>query len=182
MPGCPDSPAPATAIIGLGNTILGDDGVGIHVARAVARRLPSHGYALVEAGVTGLRLLPLLEGWQRVIIIDAVLPSGAGAPCLGRLHRLTPDALASAVTLTSTHDLGLADALALGERLGMSLPREVTIFGVEVEDPFTFGEELSPELAACVEWVAAEIARECGGPPGEPRACGQEPEAPGRSG
>ena len=154
-----------TLILGLGSPILRDDAIGLHVVRALAERLPRDGFTAIEAGGAGLSLLPLLEGWDRVIMVDALLqpPQGDWRPCPGRLHELSLEQLASTMNLHSSHEVSVAEALTLGDWMGMAMPREVLIFGIEVEDPFTFDEEMSPALAASVERLAEQIARRCAG-------------------
>ena len=155
-----------TLVIGLGSPILRDDAIGLHVARALAKRLPADRFSVLEAGAAGLRLLPLLDGWRAVIFVDALFPPGPRAtpPQPGRLRRLSIDSLGEAVTLSNSHEAGLAETLILGRRLGMAMPDEVIVYGVEVEDPFTFDDSLSPSLAAQVEALVETIARECAGP------------------
>ena len=65
---------PPVLILGLGNPILTDDRVGHEVARALHARRPAGSAALVEACAGGMELLHVLEGWQRVLVIDAVEP------------------------------------------------------------------------------------------------------------
>ncbi len=155
--------ARGTLIVGLGSPILRDDAIGLRVAGALATRLPSDQFAVAEAGISGLRLLPLLEGWRRVVIIDALVgpPHAEMTPCPGTLHRLSLDRLASALHLNSSHEASLADTLRLGQLLGMDMPDETVIFGIEVADPFTFDEEMTPLLSNRVEALADEIACEC---------------------
>jgi hydrogenase maturation protease len=161
-----DDRAGRTLIVGLGSPILRDDAIGLHVARALAERLPSDRFSVAEAGVSGLRLLLTLEGWERAIIIDALTapPDLAAEPCLGRLHRLSLDQLHSTLTLNTSHEASLADTLELGRMMGMSLPRELSIFGIEVDDPFTFDEQMTPALAERVGAIAGRIADECACP------------------
>jgi hydrogenase maturation protease len=158
-----DDRAGRTLIVGLGSPILRDDAIGLHVARALAERLPLDRFSVVEAGVSGLRLLLTLEGWDRAVIIDALTapPNPTAEPCVGRLHRLSLDQLRSTLTLNTSHEASLADTLALGRTMGMSLPRELSIFGIEVDDPFTFDEQMTPALAGQVEAIAESIAEEC---------------------
>ncbi len=130
-----------TLVIGLGNPILTDDGVGVLVARAVERFLamqPASQVDVVEASVGGLRLMELMAGYERVILIDAVV--GSGAPP-GAIQRWTLDDLCSVAPpqhLASTHDATLPTALEAGRRLGMSLPGNVVIYAIAAQNVFGF--------------------------------------------
>lgn len=143
----------ATLVLGLGNPILCDDGVGIHVVRAVAARWQSvpgrDGVAFAEASVGGLRLLDCLAGYERVVLVDAIL-TGCGKP--GEIHRLHPGDLLASLHSGSTHDLSLPGALALGRGMGLSLPadEDIAILAVEVEDVWTFGESCTPAVTRAI--------------------------------
>jgi hydrogenase maturation protease len=158
-----DERAGRTLIVGLGSPILRDDAVGLHVAQALADLLPQDRFSVVEAGTSGLRLLLLLEGWERAVIIDAMRePVDPRADlCPGRLNRLSLDQLHSTLSLNTSHEASLADTLELGRLMGMTLPQEIAIYGIEVQDPFTFGEEMTAGLAARVPAIVCEIARQC---------------------
>jgi len=139
-------------VLGLGNPILTDDGAGIHVVRAAAARIsPESSVTFAEASVGGLRLLDMLEGYERVILIDAI-QTGDGHP--GDVYRLGPDDLQVSLHSGSTHDLSLSGALALGRGLGMALPNneDTIILALEAEDVLAFGE-------ACTRAVAGAIPR-----------------------
>ena len=148
-----------TLILGLGNPILTDDGVGIHVVRAVAAHVQPAGAVLAEASVGGLRLLDTLAGYERVILVDAIQTPG-GRP--GEVHLLHPNDLRTSLHSGSTHDLSLPGALALGHQLGLVLPADeaLTIVAVEVEDVLTFGESCTPAVAAAIPW-AVEMVLAC---------------------
>ncbi len=147
-----------TLVLGLGNPILSDDGVGIRVAGAVQSKVNRPDVTVLEAGVGGLDLLDLLIGYDRVIIIDAV-QTGEGKP--GQVYRLGPDAFQATRHASTPHDVNFATALELGARLGLDLPREIIIFAVEVKDVTSFSEQCTPEVAravsACVDMVIGEL-------------------------
>ncbi len=139
-------------VLGLGNTILSDDGVGIVVARRVAERLRELGaegqVEVREAESAGFELCELLEGCERAVVVDAV-----------ELRELAPgelcelelaDAARGSLRLSGVHDLDLATALALGERLGRAMPREVRVLGIQAAETRVFSEALTPAVAAAV--------------------------------
>lgn len=147
-------------VLGLGNTILTDDGVGILVTRAAAARGAQERAIFAEASVGGLRLLDVLGDHERIIMVDAII-TPHGVP--GQIHRLHPNELQSSLHSGSSHDLTLSDVLTLGRRMGMALPKDedIVILAIEVEEVFTFGETCTPAVAAAipraVEAVLAEL-------------------------
>ena len=151
--------ASKTLILGLGNPILTDDGVGIHVVRAVAAGARCEGVTFAEASVGGLRLLDTLAGYERVILVDAI-QTAEGRP--GEIYLLHPSDLRASLHSGSTHDLSLPGALALGRQLGLRLPADeaLTIVAVEVNDVLTFGESCTPAVAAVIP-VAVEAVLAC---------------------
>jgi hydrogenase maturation protease len=144
-----------TLILGLGNPILRDDAVGLHVARQVRADLGSDpNLEVVEESVGGLRLMERMIGFDRAIVIDA-LRSGAAPGTVVTLDARTMRTQHSA----SSHDVNLPTALALGRRSGARLPADdqIVIIAVEVVDVETFGEELTEAVAAAVPRAAARV-------------------------
>jgi hydrogenase maturation protease len=113
----------------------------------------------MEASVSGLDILDLLVGYKRAIIIDAIQTKG-GQP--GQIYRLEPGILSATRHSANPHSVDFATALELGERLGLALPEEMVIFGIEVAEVDSFSEECTLEVAAaipvCVEMVLQELA------------------------
>jgi len=159
-------------IIGLGNEHRGDDGSGLHVARALKSRLA--GRARVEECTTeGIALLELWRDADRVLVIDAVR-SGA-VP--GTIHRFeVGDGFSPGVRpVTSTHGLSLVEAVALGRGLGC-LPRELVIYGIEA-DIVTIGDGLTGPVARAVEETTERIVGELASAPGRGTSGGRPPHA-----
>lgn len=156
-----------TLVLGLGNPILTDDGVGIIVAREVAARCQRNGVSFTEASVGGLRLLDTIAGYRRLIIVDAI-QTREGRP--GDIYRLHPNDLRVSLHSGSTHDLSLPGALALGRGMGLVLPddEDIVIIAIEVEDVLTFSETCTPvvmdAIPHAVEVVLDELAevKHCG--------------------
>lgn len=146
-----------TLILGLGNPILGDDGVGFRVAEELKDRLDEQDVTVVETSMAGLNLLDLLTGYDRTIIVDAIQTVGGKA---GQIYRLCPEALDFTRHATSPHDVDLATALELGKRVGLALPQEITIFAIEVADASTISEECTPKVRRAVPVCAEMIVRE----------------------
>ena len=148
-----------TIVVGMGNPILSDDGIGIRVAHELKRRVP--GADVVELGAGGIRLLDVLPGYERVLIVDAMV---TGEIACGKFRRFSLDELQRKTARTCNtlcvHDMDLPTAMALGRLAGMDLPGEVVIWGVEAGDVENFGETLSPPVEAAVPIVVEEMVRE----------------------
>ena len=157
-------PAPQrTLVVGLGNPILGDDGVGWRVAETVrASLLASNGHGRhveVECfALGGLSLMERLVGYERAIIADAIQTSD-GEP--GNIYCLSLDDLPdlSAGHTTAAHDTSLQTAIRLGRAMGAVLPHEISLVGIEARRVFDFSEELSPAVAGAVPRAAQIIMR-----------------------
>lgn len=125
----PTVAAPRIAVVGIGNPMHGDDGLGPAVVSALAGSLPTG----VEAWTTRtpLDLATDLEGHAIALIVDAAV--GAGPP--GTVHRLVfgRDTVPSDASVLSSHEAGLLAALALAERLG-TLPTTTLVLGIEAAD------------------------------------------------
>jgi hydrogenase maturation protease len=132
-----------TLVIGLGNPILGDDGVGWVVAEEVKKHLSPDLTVDVDClSLGGISLMERLIGYERAILIDAYLSEKQeGSIIVSKLEEL-PDY--SAFHLTSAHDMSLQNALEMGRRLGVNLPDEITVVGVSASNVYDFSEELSP--------------------------------------
>jgi len=142
-----------TIVVGLGNPILGDDGVGWKVAEEVTRRLPKDAPVDVMCiSVGGISLMENLIGYERAIIVDAF---ATDAP-VGSISMLKLDQLSnySALHTTSAHDTSLQNAMELGETMGAKLPEDITIVGIATRYVFDFSDELSPPVARVVHSTA----------------------------
>jgi len=140
-----------TLVVGLGNPLLGDDGVGWRVAEQVEHQVEGAKFA-VEVdylAVGGLHLMERLVGYDRAILIDAVTTGREPAGSLS-CFALTDLPDVAGGHLSSAHDTTLQTALRLGRALGVKLPDELVVVGVEADNSFDFAEELTPPVAAAV--------------------------------
>ena len=145
-----------TLIIGLGNPLRGDDGVGIRVAQALAEQTLPAGIEIMDGGTQGLGLVSLLEGQQRVILIDAA--DIGQSP--GQFARFTLEEvdLPGQDEALSIHDAGLRDALLLASALDI-LPDELVIFGVQPAS-IEWDSSLSPQVEATLPDLIRAVLKE----------------------
>ena len=137
--------SPSVAVIGIGKPQHADDAAGLLVARRVRERVPSS-VAVHEVTGDGIALVETWQGYDRVILVDAVF-SGRAA---GTLHRFDGRNLPDSehIRLSSTQALGLRETLRLAETLER-LPGEVILIGIEA-DELAVGDRLSREVEACI--------------------------------
>ena len=151
-----------TLILGLGNPILTDDGVGVLVAEEVRSRLPEDTpIDITEVSVGGLTLMETMIGYDRVILIDAFQRLQGGCP--GKVHRMSLEDLRDVSPTqhsASPHDASLVTALETGQRMGLPLPEDITIFAVEVENVMDFSDQPTPSVAAVIPEVTEAILAE----------------------
>ncbi len=146
-----------TLVLGLGNPILSDDGVGIRVVQELESNLDHEDVTVMEASIVGLDFLDLLAPYDRAIIIDAIQTREGK---VGQVYRLEPEAFVATQHASSPHDVNFATALELGKRLGLPLPQQITIFAIEVQDVTTFSERCTPEVMAAIPKCARMIIQE----------------------
>ena len=148
-----------TIILGLGNPILSDDGVGNRVAQELEDKLAQRqDVAVMETSLSGLSLIDLLAGYDKAIIVDAI-QTKEGA--VGQIYRLAPDAFNNTRHASSPHDVNFATALELGSKLGIAMPKQIVVYAIEVADTSNFGEEFTPKvkraIPKCVERIIKEL-------------------------
>lgn len=142
---CPNSHR--ILVLGLGNDILTDDGIGLQVVRKL--KAQGFGASLVEFAETtemGLALLDFITDYRTVILVDSI-QTGCVPP--GHIYDLDAAGFAR-YSGRSPHFLGVGETVELGLRLGLPMPATVRVVAVETEDPFTLGTELTPPLRAAL--------------------------------
>jgi hydrogenase maturation protease len=134
-------------IIGLGNEMLSDDGLGIRVVRELRNRLNDRFVVFEELSVGGLQLFDSLIGTEECIIVDAIK---TGSQPAGTLFRFIQTADNKPVTLTSSHQIDLGQILGLARFMGAPLPRRLTVYGIEAEDITTFRDACTAQVSKAI--------------------------------
>jgi hydrogenase maturation protease len=165
------APAGDTLVVGLGNPILGDDGVGWHVIDLLDE-MDHVDTSLQQARVGGVSLMELLVGYRHAIIVDAIIDPDDVPGTVWR-RPLSGVETRVACHLDSTHDAPLPAAIEAGAAMGADLPAVIEVVGIVIERGDVFGEELSDVIAAAVPIAAAEVigalrAQAAASPQGEP--------------
>jgi hydrogenase maturation protease len=146
-------------VLGIGNLIMSDDGIGSRVIQRLQEcyRFPE-GVILHDGGTLGTALLPLLEGVEKLLVVDAV-DTGATPGTVVRLAGQDIPLIMGAKL--SPHQLGLTDLLAVAALQGVA-PREIVVWGIQPAR-LDMGLELSPAVACKLTSLEAGVLEELGG-------------------
>ncbi|HSB65284.1 MAG TPA: hydrogenase maturation protease [Anaerolineales bacterium] len=139
-----------TIVVGLGNPILGDDGVGWQIASELQKIKPLPKDVTIEClAIGGISLMEVLIDYDRAIIVDSIVTQQAslGNITLQKLEELPNP---SSGHMSSAHDTSLIEALQMGRALGANLPNDISVITVESHKVYEFSEELTPEVASAV--------------------------------
>jgi hydrogenase maturation protease len=138
-----------TLLIGLGNPILGDDGVGWKVVEEVQKLLPPDSKTAVDyLSLGGISLMEHLIGYKRVILVDAFISEDKIGSVF--VYKLDEIPNYSAFHVSSAHDMTLQSAIELGRWMGAVLPSEILVVGIATHRIIDFGEEFSEPVAQAI--------------------------------
>ncbi|KAB2960359.1 MAG: hydrogenase maturation protease, partial [Thermoanaerobaculia bacterium] len=140
-----------TLVLGIGNVLMGDEGVGVRAAQRLAEMPLGEDIAVLDGGTGGFHLLSHFDAAERLILIDAALD---GFPA-GTVRVLRPRFLSDFPRALSAHEIGLRDLLETATLLGKLPPTELVT--VSVRPPLELGLTLSPAVAAAVPEVIARV-------------------------
>ena len=144
-------------VLGVGNPILSDDGVGIHVARALKEKKLT-GVVVEELAASGLELLDMVVGHDEVIIVDAIQTQD-GKP--GDFYQLEEKDFEKSIHGSSPHGINIATALALGRKIvPEKMPKKVLFVAIEADDIVNVSEKLTENVQKAVPRVLELITRE----------------------
>jgi hydrogenase maturation protease len=142
-------------ILGIGNVLMGDEGIGVHVVNEVAKgELPAEVECL-DGGTGSFLLLEPMQSAEKVILIDACI-DGAEA---GEVRKLRPKYSKDYPKTLTAHDIGLKDLLDAFYLMGEQAP-DVTLFAISIPPLSDMDLELSPGVSAAVPYIAELVRRE----------------------
>jgi hydrogenase maturation protease len=146
-------------VLGIGNTLLGDDGVGIYIARRLKETLRRReAIDIKEAtAIGGISVLDFIAGYSTVSIVDAIITK-KGKP--GDLYKLALEDLGTVIEPYMLHSFDIRSAIELGRQLGYQVPEAITLYAVEIEDNTFFKEGLSAEIEAAIPAVMQQIVND----------------------
>jgi len=144
-----------TLILALGNPILSDDGVGWEVADRLAERL--NNVDIIKESTATMDLIPMLTGYDRVVIIDAIQ---LGSVPVGTVHRFSLDDFVSTIRYSCPHDINFATAFKMAAQFGYDIPDDVQIYAIEAGELLQFAEGCTDRLAEKLDKITDQIAND----------------------
>jgi len=146
-----------TLVLGLGNSIMGDDGVGLRIVQEVRRRLRDCTTVDVEeCYAAGPTLLDFIVGYDALVFVDSLVCDAPRGTVLQPKREQLPDQPAT----IDAHGMGLLGVLNLGESMGLHVPRKLSIVAVAVEPNMEASEELSAEVEAAIPEAVERVLEE----------------------
>ncbi len=138
-------------IMGIGNYLMGDEGVGVHLAETLEGYTLPPNVDVVDGGTGGFHLLEYFEKYKEVILVDATLDNNP----VGHIRLIQPKFASDFPKAMSTHDIGLKDMMSSLQLMG-KVPR-IHLFVVSIESIQQQGIELTPEIAAIMPELIEQV-------------------------
>jgi hydrogenase maturation protease len=132
-----------TLILGIGNNILTDDGIGFRLVGDLKKMISVPDIYYETACCGGLEIVEYLKDFEQVIFIDAIRTMD-GKP--GDVNYFTPSDFRETMHLSSLHDISFLTALKLGHSLNLDLADDLHIIAVEIIEDMEFSEEFTPQI------------------------------------
>lgn len=148
-------------VYGVGNPYRCDDAVGIKAAEEIARLVNNPSIDVKSGSIDGTAILDEIVGYDWVIFIDSVRTEH-GNP--GDIYKIDPGSFKNSHSFSS-HGINFINALELGKKFDLKMPRRIDIYAIEIEDNDTFSEECTPMVAAVIPKLVEGIIREIGAIP-----------------
>ena len=150
-----------TLVLGIGNSILGDDGIGVHVAQEVARIIKDENIDVRDVSVDGLNLFDFIIGYDKLVVIDAIVTDDGE---IGEIYRLKPEYVCDpSRSAISPHHFNLATTLEIGKRLFPNkMPEEVIVFAVGTQEAAKVTEEMTGKVKKAIPQAVSLVLQEIG--------------------
>ncbi|MCP4218002.1 MAG: hydrogenase maturation protease [bacterium] len=141
-------------VLGIGNDILMDDGIGPRVVQILEEESPMPDVTYATTTLGGLDILECINGYRKVVFVDAIKTKN-GIP--GTVYEFTPADFRETMHLSNLHDISFLSALELGKRINYDVPEDITILAIEIVEDRVFGEAFTPQLQARFDGINLEI-------------------------
>jgi hydrogenase maturation protease len=143
-----------TLILGIGNDILADDGIGPKLVNRLQTDLKIDQVSYHTLAIGGMGIIEFISDYGRVIIIDA-MRTREGIP--GSVYHLTPDVFKETLHLSNFHDMTFLTALKFAEKINMPIPRQIDIIAIEIVEDLNFSNAFSLQIAEKYDRIYNEV-------------------------
>lgn len=143
-----------TLVLGLGNDILMDDGIGPVLITELKQAINDCSVIFDTAATGGLELIEMIRDYSHVIIIDAIKTRN-GVP--GSVYYLTPSNFKETAHISNLHDISFLTALKLSEKLNIPITDKIDIIAVEIVEDRVFGKNFTPEIQNMYSAIKSEV-------------------------
>ncbi len=149
-----------TLVLGMGNTIRGDDGVGIMAAAILKGRIHYPGIEIRETQEAGINLLDIISGYEKVLIVDSICAKEAEPGSISRFSILGANGKNRIKGLYSSHQLGLDTVVKIAHALNLKMPQEVIIYAVGIKENDSFADGLTAKVKRAIPKLLTLLERE----------------------
>lgn len=149
-------PRPHTLVLGIGNDILMDDGIGIRLVRELQEQNTRQEIAFKTCMLGGFDVLDLIVGYRQVVILDAI-KTVEGVP--GDVYHMAPGDFKETLHLSNIHDISFLNALKIGKKLNLEVPQKIDIIAIEIIEDRVFGREFTPRLQARYPEIKKQVQK-----------------------
>jgi hydrogenase maturation protease len=147
-------------VLGMGNPILSDDGIGIIIARALEGRINEADVA--TSAMIGFDLLDAVTGYDKVYLIDAMCTRDG---TVGEVKKISKEGGAGTMHLFTSHGIHFFELMEMGKRCGLNMPEIGAVYGIEIGESVCFGSSLTTELqekiAPIMEMILGDMSTTC---------------------
>jgi len=141
-------------ILGIGNTLLSDDGIGHRLTEDLSELLNPEFFDFATILIYSMETLHLIRNYENLIILDGKITRNR---IPGEISIFNSQTYSGTLHLDNFHDISFRDLIFLGEELEINLPEQIHIIAVEIEEDRVFSEELSPTLQKLYPEILAKI-------------------------
>ncbi len=148
-----------TLVLGIGNSILGDDGVGVSVAQELDAKIRDDNIDVLDVNIDGLNLLEVIIGYDKLIVIDAIMTEEGD---IGEIYRFKPEMICDpSHSAISPHHFNLVTTIEIGKKLFPNeMPEETIVYAVKVNDVTSVTEKMTKEIEEAIPEVVSLILEE----------------------
>ena len=145
-----------TLVLGIGNEILTDDGIGPKLCDFLKEKYKSRSIQFEKLNVGGLEVLEFIQGYDTVVFIDAIKTVNGQ---IGGVYLYTPNDFKETLHLSNLHDTNFITALELGKSLGFNIPKNMHIIAIEIKEDMIFSEYFTEELAVKFDEIKQKVVK-----------------------